>query len=60
MNKKGQFGFIIVIGVILLILFLLGGISVLGFLSQIKKIPVIFWIGLIIVFFLILVGKSKK
>jgi len=63
-DKKGvfpqMFVFLIVIGVLFLLFFGLGGVS--GFIlkTTLKNIPPLFWVGLIIFIFIVLGGKKKK
>ena len=61
-DRKGiaqMFVFLIVIAVLFVLFFGLGGIS--GFIlkTTFKNIPPLFWVGLII-FILIILGKKKK
>jgi hypothetical protein len=64
-NRKGAFivTFLIVTGIILLVLFLLGGLASLGGILKLfeglKSIPMLAWIAIAIVLFLIIIPKGK-
>lgn len=63
-NKKGQVQLLLIVGIIMLIIFfIVGGASIAGLFgitNLLKSIPAWFWIGLVIILFLILITGGKR